>query len=501
MKLSSYQQSILSYLVNNSKGNLLINAVAGSGKTTTLMELLPYCKGGTLLTAFNVSIAETLNAKIKVSGIHNAVATNIHKLGFKLITSNYVTTRFKINNYKYNKLIDEYINLHSPDNLTFGKISTIDLPTRQSYLEGLRQLTKLGQVNLLTPQTQEGQFIELIEHFALDIPVDYGFYLEYAVGCYNYCWENGITLAEKGNIDFNDMLTLPTIKCLIADKGYDYIFIDECQDLNHVQLEVILAYGKRNTRYFAVGDKNQAIYGFTGADADNFSRLGEILNAKELPLSVCYRCAVRIVQQAKDIVPRIEYAPNAVVGYVGYEPLDSLPSLTIDTANSVVLARKNSQLIKLFFTLLKAKIPSFVLGKDIGKGIHKYLDKFKSMDTYENLSKHLINYINDLEKRDKLTDEKLDKIECLIAIWSECTSYQEMQNYLDDLFGDTARSNALMLSSIHKSKGQEWDKVYLFEKHLPFTYPNQKQWQLQQEYNLKYVAVTRAKISLVWLTE
>jgi superfamily I DNA/RNA helicase len=501
MELSNYQQAILSYLVNNSKGNLLINAVAGSGKTTTLMELLPYCKGNTLLTAFNVSIADTLNAKIKVSGINNAVATNIHKLGFKLLTSNFPTTRFKVDNYKYNKLIDEYISLYPLDSLVFDERSTVDLPSRQAYLDSLRQLIKLSQINLLTNQSHESQFVSIVEHFSLDIPIDYGFYLEYAIECYCFCWGKGIWLGEAGKVDFNDMLTLPSIKCLLADKGYDYIFIDECQDLNTAQLEVILAYGKRNTRYFAVGDKHQAIYGFTGADADNFSRLGEILNAKELPLSICYRCSVRVVQQAKDIVPHLEYAPNAIVGYVGYEKLDNLPSLKIDTTSSVVLARKNSQLIKLFFTLLKAKIPSFVLGKDIGKNIRKYLDKFKSMDTYENLARHLSNHLTELEKQDKLTGDKQDKIECLLTVWSECSSYQEMQNYLDNLFGDTARANSLMLSSIHKSKGNEWENVYLIEEHLPLYYPKQQQWQLQQEYNLKYVAITRAKTSLIWLTK
>ena len=91
-------------------------------------------------------------------------------------------------------------------------------------------------------------------------------------------------------MDFTDMIFLP-IKFGVAVKQYDFVFIDECQDLNSCQRELMQKAIKPNTgRFVAVGDPAQAIYGFAGADSDSFKKLCNIPNTIQLPLSVCYRC-------------------------------------------------------------------------------------------------------------------------------------------------------------------------------------------------------------------
>jgi superfamily I DNA/RNA helicase len=68
------------------------------------------------------------------------------------------------------------------------------------------------------------------------------------------------------------------------------------------------------------------------------------------------------------------------------------------------------------------------------------------------------------------------------------------------MFSDEKIENAVMLSTAHKSKGLEANRVLiLLPDKLPLKYPHQKDWQFVQEMNLKYVALTRAKKELVFI--
>ena len=112
-----------------------------------------------------------------------------------------------------------------------------------------------------------------------------------------------ISLKDKFNIDFDDML-LYSLDKGIYFKKYDYIFVDEVQDLNRIQI-AILKKMIRKGRLIAVGDPKQAIYGFRGSDSESFFNVKKSFNCKELPLSVSYRCPKLIVEEAKKIVPYI----------------------------------------------------------------------------------------------------------------------------------------------------------------------------------------------------
>ena len=71
---------------------------------------------------------------------------------------------------------------------------------------------------------------------------------------------------------------------------------------------------------------------------------------------------------------------------------------------------------------------------------------------------------------------------------------------LNTLFSDTRNGNAVTLSTVHKAKGLEADNVFiLLPEFLPFLRKDQQQWEIEQEYNLKYVAITRAKKNLYYV--
>jgi superfamily I DNA/RNA helicase len=92
----------------------------------------------------------------------------------------------------------------------------------------------------------------------------------------------------------------------IAFNHYNYIFVDEAQDTNDIQLEILSRLCAPRCRIVAVGDPHQAIYGFRGANADSMTRITERFSCKTFPLSVSYRCPKAVVKEAQRYLQPIE---------------------------------------------------------------------------------------------------------------------------------------------------------------------------------------------------
>ena len=90
----------------------------------------------------------------------------------------------------------------------------------------------------------------------------------------------------------------------------------------------------------------------------------------------------------------------------------------------------------------------------------------------------------------------LDKCECLLYLAESANG--NIKAIIDKVFSETKIANAITLMSIHKAKGLESDRVVFLEPNLNAKKSKkQMQWQFDQEQNLQYVAVTRAKKELV----
>jgi superfamily I DNA/RNA helicase len=102
----------------------------------------------------------------------------------------------------------------------------------------------------------------------------------------------------------------------------------------------------------------------------------------------------------------------------------------------------------------------------------------------------------------------VDQVECLRVIIGRCQAQKkhaiaDLLAEIAGMFGDTPdgqKAKVLTLSTIHKSKGREFSRVYLLgkEKYMPSPYAK-KPWQVIQERNLEYVAVTRAMKELIYV--
>jgi superfamily I DNA/RNA helicase len=267
-----------------------------------------------------------------------------------------------------------------------------------------------------------------------------------------------------------------------------------------------------------VGDRGQAIYGFTGADAGALDNIITEFQATELPLSTCYRCATSVVEFAKKWYPSIDAAENAPVGSVSelaYTALAEKPESLNLTYKDAILCRTNAPLLRTAFSLIKKGIACRIEGRDIAQGLLNVVGKWKvkNLDALENrLSDYLARETQKAltKGNEALAGVVQDKVECIRACIDKCyienkTTVFDLKVLIESMFSNaddkTVRRDLLTLCSVHKSKGLEWERVFLLGRQdfMPSKWAK-KDWMKVQENNLIYVAITRAKRDLVEVT-
>jgi superfamily I DNA/RNA helicase len=322
--------------------------------------------------------------------------------------------------------------------------------------------------------------------------------------------EHGVMDAPR-TIDYTDMVWLPSALDLPVDQ-YDWVLVDECQDLNAAQLALALKLCKAGGRMLFVGDPYQAIYGFAGADCDSFWNIQKKTSATVLPLSICYRCPSEHVWLAQEIVPSIEAAPGAIEG--GVHDLDFACMIEMLEKDDVVLCRNTAPLIPACYAMLAEGKPAYVAGRAIGEGIAKTVEescdlyykaegKYATMgtlgegfDLWEAKEKAALKRRKVDEDSQQWSDLS-DRLDCVRIFWSrsENTGIDGFLAEIRALFSDN-KDNATRMSTVHRAKGLEANRVFLLKPELmPSPYARMS-WERQQEENLRYVALTRATEAL-----
>lgn len=256
----------------------------------------------------------------------------------------------------------------------------------------------------------------------------------------------------------------------------------------------------------------QAIYGFTGADAHAMDNLESAFSCSRLPLTITYRCPKVIVKHARNWVHHIEAAPTAPDGTlreISAVDFDRLGSDSF-TQNDAILCRNTRPLVSLALALIRRNISCRVEGRDIGQSLLALVNRWKTANTLSKLQFKLeaFQHTEGHKLRGRGQQQKAaqldDKINSLIAVMESLGPSGDIASLrarINSLFGDTEPGKpprVCTLSTIHKAKGREWDRVYLLGRNelMPSKWARQD-WELQQEKNLIYVAVTRAKRELV----
>lgn len=478
-KPSKYQEAIYDF-IKNGKGNAIIQAVAGSGKTTTLVDackLLPTSTTN-IFVAFNTSIVAELKSKLPPQ----MECKTLHSVGFSLFRSNFVDTTLQNDKLQIiieNVLIDNDI---LPDDSRY-----------MNYYGVLKALIPLLKANNITYNNyNEVEDVCVKGDYELNDDL-----FEVIVQVMDKCKKNTST------IDFDDMIWLPVVLNFKA-KTYDYVFVDETQDLNKVQFELIKKISNGNTRVIAVGDYRQSIYAFRGADTNSMKNLKDFFNMKELPLSICYRCPKSHIKMAQEITSEIEASETAIEGVLEYVNLNEVIKLAEE--KNLILCRTNAPLIKVAFKLIREGKKAVVRGRNIGTNIMTVVKKYKAK-TLNDLELKIANFEElQNEKLELIEEGKLDKrkknsilanidiCETILAISESCETIEDLKSKIETIFTD--EKVGIVCSSIHKAKGLEADKVFIIEfSNMPHPMAHTDE-EVAQEMNIKYVALTRSKREL-----
>ena len=472
MKWSKYQLAIFEDVAKG-EGHTVVEALAGSGKTSSIIEALKYIPANLswLLVAFNKRIADELKLRAPTGG----EVSTLHSLGLKSIGK----TFRKIS-----------VDTSKTDNILIQLLGTKDETKELRYQ--LAQAVSLAKGYLAHTATEIDEILDSHDIEPLEIERDE--FINHILFVLD------IAKKKTSIVDFDDMIWFPNVLKLDIPK-FDRVFVDEAQDLNKAQIEFVLqtVRGKAKTkrskapgRITAIGDPHQAIYQWRGADSDAIGRIRKTLGAKTLGLPVTYRCPLTVVKEAQKIVPALEPSPTAIEGkidYISYEEMYKLAK-----PGCFILSRVNAPLVTLALGFIKRGIPANIQGRDIGENLVQLINRSKAK-TIESF----VDYVERWKKkecqrlmaRNRDTTLVIDKAECLFALAEGADSVRELKSNIERLFSDTDDSKKVILSTTHKAKGLERDTVFM----LTNTY----RYSGGEESNIRYVAITRAKKELYFV--
>lgn len=485
MEYSKYQQNVFTF-IKESTGHAVIEACAGSGKTFTIIEALKLTTGDALFLAFNKAIADELSKRIP----SHARASTLHSAGFKMIMQ---SSKPYVETYKLDKIMDTYQPL-----MTSKYMKAYERTERLEDRKIVKQIISLVK-NTLIDYNSPTELFALADYYNIEMEYKHIPYIKYVL-------EESNRLADVV-IDYDDMIYLPVFKKIQPNMKYDWIMVDETQDLNKAQLELVLKLIKSTGRIIVVGDSSQSIYGFRGADVGAMQRIKEVLNATELPLSICYRCPTSHLDMAREIVPSIENSPSAIEGIIeNIKEKDFYSTLTSeDPSQTLVLSRTNASLISYALRLIANGQKAVIRGRDIGKGLVALVRKFKKAETLGDLQNYLdgwrLSETQKLEDRHHISGIQAveDKHACLMSVINSSESIQDVCNKLENLFADNSNVG-WNFSSTHRAKGLEAKNVYVLNpEQFPLKWKNMADWECQQEQNIKYVMLTRSSYKLVFV--
>lgn len=548
-KPSTYQQDILDFFLNNPQSNMLVNALAGSGKSTTACMLSEHSKTSDLYIAFNASVVEEFKKKIKNP---KTKVMTMHSLAYSIMLYNveqeskdsgekpkgFGSQRSKrtvsLDNFKPHKILDEEITKRYGRYIEFTK--RVFLKDNYVNLYNLCRLT-------LTDMSSNKDVSRLIN--------DHVLFLYYGDEGYSAPDISEITSTLKildtkskqqfetqGVIDFTDMLWI-TFNKLKYDNWevpywdlYTNIYCDEVQDFSNIQLNFLKFIKRTKGRYVFIGDFHQAIYNFAGANAQAFNQIPKMFAPVEtFDLPICYRCAKSHLSRVnREYGIPILPCDNAPMGFV--KTIDKNKISEYAKAGDMVISRKNKWIAEVVLDLARNGTPIFIEDKEMVEAIKRQIlsSKCTSVGTLEkflqkvisNYNKKLFEIVsknvhdggNEEERLEAVleavaeTNSKIDNTSFLLEILegylenhASSDSISKFSNFIDKLLNTIPSPNCVRLCSIHKAKGLEATNVFVLnEAKINYDFRNSKEQNIQEK-NLSYIATTRAKEGLYLVKE
>lgn len=476
MKIWSEQQQAIFDNLSGGHGHTVVIARAGSGKTSTLVEGFNHVglTESVLMCAFNKSVKDELEKRAP----HGVKVHTLHSFGLLCIRDSF--KKFvKVNKFKMDDLIKAVVG---------DSKETTDL--RYS----LRRCVALCKGNLASTPADVDEIIDEHQISPPETAAERGRYIQTVLTLM------AMSLKDTSCVDFDDMVWMAVEHEGVTIQQFDRVFIDETQDLNTAQIQLALTACKEKGRICAVGDDKQAIYHFRGANSGAVTNVVNQLEAFTLPLTTTYRCGRRIVEEAQRYVPDFTAAPGAHEGAV----YRSNTSEMLDQARpgDAIISRINAPLIGLCMRFIQEGRPANILGRDVGSKLLGIVKQSKAKTVAE-----LIEYVNGweaaevqrLEGLGRATGGVEDTADCMRVLTVGNSTGDAVKMTITSLFEKYSDSrDRITLTTTHKAKGLEWERVWMLESTYlrPRKGKPQSPAQVEEEKNLAYVAITRAKQAL-----
>jgi F-box protein, helicase, 18 len=477
IQLTPEQQKILA-----SNGNIKINAIAGSGKTTTIIQYAKTRKTGSriLYIAFNKSVKQEAELKFKEHQIHNVTIETAHSLAYKYVMYG---SNYKLKNEYQSYELMQLLDINTAININERYIICNHILKFAAYFCNSNAL-KIADLNYLDVVNDLQAKALVRHHYKLIAQCAREFLAK--------------MLQAKIEITHDFYLKLFQLKC--PQLPYDYILFDEGQDASPAMLDIFTK--QNNAIKVIVGDTHQQIYSWRFA----VNSLEQI-DFENFYLSNSFRFDAHTALLAREILEWKSifstYKKTEINGLGKFEKIETYATL----------ARTNLGLLKKaidYMSLYNNKNAIYFEGNfnsytyaDEGASLYDILNLYNGK--HDRINHSLIKSMNSIadlqEYIDKTEDRQLGMMLDLVF---------DYENEIFDIIKNikakhvTNKYEAKMIfSTIHRCKGMEYDHVeladdFITEEKIERLKEDCKKDEgllkkMIEEVNLLYVAVTRAK--------
>lgn len=499
------QQPIIDYVLrmiaDQQQFTVLIKAGPGAGKTATLeyigasvVELwehqqLTFKRPPLKYMAFDNEITNELMRRMTHPWLD---ISTFHRFGLDLIKQAWqIQWREKPDD----KLFFLYLDAICPE---FNRLKDEQQEQRLKEFRKMKALISMAKAHLYKPENLLKQLDGLAEKYDISLP-DADRHGDFYTRLHKLF---RLSIEQRQTVDFDDMLYFPYYYELEFPQ-YVMVAGDEWQDQNPIRQWYAKQLHAQGASVIAVGDEDQAIYGFTGADCESMNTFQRDMAAMVFPLYTCRRIEnLYIIEEAATIANKIKPRDDARYG----DPIDILTLQAMYrqvTEGDAILSRTNAPLIEMYFELLRRRMPVVIRGRNIGEGIVELM--LELADGSQNLAqvqKRLHEWeavqMQKAKKNEMVIAAINDKVQSLAVVCDCFETVQDAMEGVQRMFSDNGNAGQrVILSSTHKAKGLEWNRVYLakwVDGKLMYPHPKVKQEEfVQQEMNLLFVGITRAK--------
>lgn len=505
------EQSAFFDFIQHGSGNAVIQAAAGSAKTSTIENALRFIPDDkrVLFIAFNRSVRDEIKNDVSRNPLKTKIST-FHGLGYNFIQS-YIRNNsdnnsedIEIYEFKYKKYIKNNINnLSSIDIESLGRSSA-------RYINNIVRLVEYARYYCYMKPREIRKLVDVYGDIEL-----IGDECEVAYKVLKW------GMSDIGIIDYTDMIWLPyilDIEC--RNERYDYVFVDEAQDVTVAEERLIEKTKARGCRLIAVGDENQRINVWCGASVTAMDNFRNLQNTRIFTLSTSFRIPVAGESLVHERFPEINIhaAKGAIDGEVRHDS-----KMSDIRASSMVLCRTLAPLVGAMMEVTRMNKKCFLKGWETEKDLFREMvleydgnDLDRELSGTDGLFPKMYSDLFDMADRlmeeHGLTEEEafsngavLDRFDRILSltVLSEGTSDKaELLDKINVVFGNgDSSADAVIFSTIHRAKGLEADNVFILRPSLlpnPFA---KADWQKEEERNLEYVAYTRFKKTLSFMYE